>query len=221
MKINEVGLLCNDLDACQHFYVEVLDLPLLYRTEEELRLQAGSSRLVFYKATAINPVYHLAFTLPDNKLEEAMALLQAHVSILPLPDGRPVAEFEAWDARSFYFKDPCGNILEYIVRFDLQQQDESPFTGHLLISISEVGWVCAHVPQTAASLSTAYGLPYFSKQPPAAQFTVLGDDEGLLILAAEGRPWYPTESTLAALFYTEVLLTNTQGQQLRLINGSR
>jgi hypothetical protein len=39
----------------------------------------------------------------------------------------------------------------------------------------------------------SYHIPVFKHQPAQEQFTVLGDDYGLLILVAGQRTWFPTQ----------------------------
>ena len=41
-----------------------------------------------------------------------------------------IADFIKWHAKSFYFKDPAGNILELIARFDLDDIAGEPVFVH-------------------------------------------------------------------------------------------
>jgi hypothetical protein len=48
-----------------------------------------------------------------------------------------------------------------------------------------------------SSLQNAFGLPVFGTA--AAEFTPLGDPDGLLIVVRQGRPWFPTTTVTPSL----------------------
>jgi hypothetical protein len=53
------------------------------------------------------------------------------------------------------------------------------------------------VPAAVAILQNAFGLPMFGTA--AAEFTALGNHDGLLIVVRQGRPWFPTVSVKPSL----------------------
>ena len=193
MNFHSVDLQTPDLDSLEVFYGHTLGLPVVRR--EGLEVQVGSTCLR-WKLGASSP-YHLAFNLPENHLVEARKFLQSRVPMIPLGNGQPFAEFTSWRARSFYFLDPAGNILECIVRSDLRCQSRLPFGASSWLCVSEVGLVVDDVLATAASLVEKLGIAYFDGQGNPG-FCALGDDRGLLILVANGRVWYPTIDLRAA-----------------------
>ena len=80
--------------------------------------------------TTGNPFYHFAFNIPSNKFEEAFQWMQTRVDLLWLDDYKSyIADFTNWNAKSFYFTDPAGNILEFISRFDLDDIAAEPFSA--------------------------------------------------------------------------------------------
>src|SRR5205085_700566 len=95
-----------------------------------------------------------------------------------------IADFVNWHAKSVYFCDPAGNILELIARLDLNNEVDDPFSSLQFLSISEVGMVFGDdkLNKKTEALMQQYDLPYFDKQPPLPQFKALGDDEGLFII---------------------------------------
>ncbi|WP_118973116.1 VOC family protein [Taibaiella koreensis] len=218
MHILRLQLLTNDIAATERFYREVPGLKVLDRSDEEITFEAGSTRLVFRHSAIPHPVYHFAFTIPANKLQEALAQMAGKTSILSLPDGNPIADFAHWSAGAFYFYDNNGNILEYIVRRGLDNAEEIPFDASRICCISEAGLVTDNVPALAAGITGQYDLPLFSKQPPQDNFTVMGDDHGLLILVARGRHWFPT-TIEAAGFPLALTLRNDKGQLHELSLG--
>jgi hypothetical protein len=53
------------------------------------------------------------------------------------------------------------------------------------------------VPAAIDALQNAFGLPVFGTA--AAEFTPLGDHDGLLIVVRQGRPWFPTTTVTPSL----------------------
>jgi catechol 2,3-dioxygenase-like lactoylglutathione lyase family enzyme len=210
MNISRIVLLTDALAATEAFYTGVPGLQLLHSDDNELSFRAGSTELVFRQSEDAGPVYHFAFTIPGNKLEEAREQLLRKTTLIPLPGGETVADFSNWNAKAFYFYDNNGNILEYIVRYDLQLSSDQPFSGSSICCISEIGMVTDDVPALAERISQAYQVPFFAKQPRADHFTAMGNDEGLFIIAAKERPWYPT--TVAARAFP-LIVAFREGQQ--------
>ena len=92
---------------------------------------AGKSKLIFEETDIdVNPYYHFAFNIPSNKFEEAFEWMKQKVELLWLEDYKSyIADFVNWHAKSFYFLDPAGNILELIARFDLNDTVEEKFSS--------------------------------------------------------------------------------------------
>ncbi|OYQ43693.1 hypothetical protein CHU92_03095 [Flavobacterium cyanobacteriorum] len=193
MKLLELEILSASLSETERFYKKVLGLEP-YQKEGRLLLfyRIGHTRLVFRYAEGIKPVYHFAIDLPNNRFFDCYNHIKQKVPLLPLENGDDVANFVNWDARSFYFLDNNGNILEGITRYPNRTIAEEPFGPQSYISISEIGLVTNNVPELADSLLQEHGVPIFHRQPRSDKFTVSGDDEGLFILAEKGRDWYPT-----------------------------
>ena len=71
MRLLELHLLSADLLETEKFYSGVLGLPLKEKNEALLAYAVGYSLLVFHRVTGCQPVYHFAFTVPNNKIEES------------------------------------------------------------------------------------------------------------------------------------------------------
>lgn len=204
MKLLEIELLSDDLAGTEGFYRKVLGLEPVAKSGGALRYFFGYTRLIFRKSDNLKPVYHFAFDLPNNRFFDAYNTIRKKVELLKVEDDNDIANFTNWDAKSFYFKDSNGNILEGITRYPNRAFDDEPFSSRSYISISEIGLVTNNVPDLADTLINEYGLPVFKRQPRGDKFTVLGDDEGLFIISEKGRHWYPTE-TPSRTFRTRVL----------------
>jgi len=120
-----------------------------------------------------------------------------------------IADFVNWRAKSVYFFDPAGNIIELIARFDLNNASSEKFSSEQFLSLSEIGLVFPEeqIDEQVRIIMKKCGLAYFLKQPPMQQFKVLGDDDGLFIVVTDKRNWYPTNKP-SAIFPLEILIEN-------------
>jgi len=207
MLLKEIKLKTKYLLALHHFYNQVLELPTIYGNGS-ITVVAGKSVLIFEETDAgINPFYHFAFNIPSNKFEEAFEWMKQKVELLWLEDYEGyIANFVNWHAKSFYFLDPAGNILELISRFDLNDIIEEKFSSAHIRNVSEIGLVLSaeNFQKDVDRLLLQYPLTYFDKQPPLPQFKALGDDKGLFIIVPENRVWFSAKSTESKKFPMEI-----------------
>ncbi|HEY4628171.1 MAG TPA: glyoxalase [Flavobacterium sp.] len=207
MKILELELLTDTINETELFYNNVIGLQTVSKNNSSISFEAGSTKLTFRISKNIKPVYHFAFDIPNNKLIEAFLLIENKTKILDVISPDKIANFYNWNAKSFYFYDNNGNILEFIARYDLDTASEKSFDGSLIVSISEIGFVSKNVSQLSDEICEKYGLSVFSKQPKLDKFIVLGTDTGLFVLVEENRDWYPTDKK-AKSFWTKVVFEN-------------
>jgi catechol-2,3-dioxygenase len=137
----------------------------------------GASRLRFEPGPGV--CSHFAVNVPPQRFEEAVAWARERVELVD--DDVP---FPAWRARSAYFFDPGGNIVELIARERAPGDD-------LFLEISEVGLPVTGVGAAVEWLEGELGLPHFSGN--RRDFSAVGDDRGLFIVVPVGRPWLFTE----------------------------
>jgi len=194
MKILELGLLTDDLFQTERFYTEKLELKIRRKSKSSISFLIGKSILTFVKSDNQNPFYHFAFNIPNNKLDEALSFINSKICVMTVSGNKKIIDFEDWNAKSIYFRDNNGNILEFIARFDINNQINSMFANSQILSISEIGISVDNVTKECELIKLNYNLEYFSKQKPAENFAALGDDNGLLILAKDRRNWFPTDS---------------------------
>ncbi|HRI19649.1 MAG TPA: VOC family protein [Panacibacter sp.] len=207
MFITELQILTGNIQETEKFYSEVLGLFIVHKSSISISFLAGTSKLIFIETKEQDPTYHFAFNIPCNKLNEAYNFISAQTEILPIKGTGNIADFKDWNAKAFYFHDNNNNILEFIARFDLGNETVEPFSGNGILSISEIGLVVNDVTSYCNQLIEKNKLTYFSKQPPSDNFTVTGDDNGLLIVVPNGRSWYPTNK-LSARNFTKVKIDN-------------
>jgi catechol-2,3-dioxygenase len=203
MNILEIQLLTPDISQTKKFYNEILGMKILNADDSLIKFSAGLSTLIFKKTNDKNPFYHFAFTIPANKFEEAHAWASQKVQLLPITPNSTIADFKSWNAKAFYFYDNNQNIVEFIARFDLNNNSDKPFDGTSIFSISEIGMVVDNAKTYSEKILQQYDLNFFSKQPPQDDFVAVGDDNGLFIVVNDKRNWYPT-SKPSAKYWTAI-----------------
>lgn len=217
MHLKELKLYTVRLAELFHFYHDTLGMNCRL-SGNELQIVTRDSLLRFEKMiTNDEPYYHFAFNIPSNKVDEAYEWLKERVELLWIEDYKScIADFSGWHAKSLYFFDPAGNIVEFISRFDLADITEEPFSPSLIRNVSETGLVfpVSSFDAQVNRLLSAWPLSYFTKQQPLPQFRAVGDDEGLLICVPENRNWYPLKDKPALIFPMEVLVRSGEKEFL-------
>jgi catechol-2,3-dioxygenase len=200
MNIARLELQTGNLQEQALFYGQTLGLETHRHGQNQLKIHAGATELVFNRADAdqIGP-YHFAFNIPGNLFEAGKSWLTARVEILANQDGETSLHSESWNSDSVYFKDAAGNILELIARHELPNAG-----GRLrILSISEIGLATGDVPDLVKTFEAQAGLlPY--KGETSGTFTAVGDANGLFITVKQGRIWYPNTGVPARLLPVRV-----------------
>ncbi len=192
MNILEIEILTGNLEETEYFYVKVLGFRAKDKSSNSLSLIAGSSILTFIQSDEPEPTYHFAFNIPNNKIDESLGWLSKKAELIKNEEGTFVTNFDSWNAKSLYFYDNNGNVLEFITRFDLNEVSDKSFTSESISSISEIGVVTDTPIAFAEKMIREHQLQYFAKGPKREDFAVLGDDHGLMIISSSNRDWYPT-----------------------------
>src|SRR4051812_37978676 len=103
MKIKSLHLLSADVIQTAEFYGQVLQLPVVLDHEAAV-IQLKESTLHFHPGDG-KPQYHVAFTIPENKIEEALNWISSKAPIIPIEPGKLIADFSNWNAHALYFSD--------------------------------------------------------------------------------------------------------------------
>lgn len=187
MQIAELQLLTNHLQAQKAFYHNLLELPLIAESPTSFTVQAGASTLTFAEtAEGLPSIYHIAFNIPENQLAAAKQWLMPRVPLLQ--NGTSDEWFFAdWNAHAVYYLDPAGNILEFIARHNLPTASTQPFTWRSILSVSEIGVATPDVRDFCQQLQSRLELDRWRGND--TNFAAVGDEEGLFIVAVNGRPW--------------------------------
>jgi len=193
MNILEIEILTENFDETENFYSKLLGFQIQSKNRNTISFSAGKSTLTFIPGNR-NPRYHFAFNIPNNKLDEALIWISKKTELIKNPENTFIANFDNWNAKSLYFYDNKGNVLEFITRFDLNQISDKPFTSESILSINEIGVVTDNPIAFAEKMINENQLQYFVKGPKKEDFVVLGDDNGLIIVSNPHRDWYPTHN---------------------------
>ncbi|WP_091019123.1 VOC family protein [Paenibacillus amylolyticus] len=214
MKIREVGLLTHQVEAIKEFYGTLLEMDLVEDNATCVSFRAGNSVLSFKKAPEQEkPYYHVAFTIPTNKLADAKRWAQDRNISLLSKDGQDEFYFPYWDATAFYFYDPSGNLMEFIAHHSLDNAVDEAFEAKHLLCISEIGLPVDDVPETTNILNGHYQLEPFAGD--GKQFSPTGDAEGMFIVIDKQMPWFPA-GRMPGVFATEVKVETGQPGNLRI-----
>lgn len=200
MKILEIEIQTDNIKETETFYSEILGLQLVNKNQNSISFKVGQSKLTYIKSDNINPKYHFAFNIPNNKLEEAILWAKSRLRLIENDENGIIANFESWNANAIYFYDNNNNIVEFIARFDLENSTEKPFDISVIESISEIGIVSDKPLDLAETLIESYNLVYFNKSTKSEKFAALGNDNGLFIIVETNRKWYPTEQKAKKYF---------------------
>jgi hypothetical protein len=137
----------------------------------------GATRVRFEEGPSV--CSHFAVNVPPERFDEGVAWARERASL-----HREDVPFPNWRARSAYYFDPVGNVIELIAR------ERAP-GDELFLEVSEVGLPVDDVGHAVEWLESKLGLPHFDGD--RRNFSAMGDDRGLFIVVPVGRPWLFTD----------------------------
>lgn len=192
MKIRKLKLYTHQLEAEKLFYASTLGLPLTSEESTHFTVQVGWTILSF-EYNPIPYLYHYCFLIPCNKLTEAMEWVSKRI---PVIDGKKTHRFESWNANAFYFYDASGNVVEFIVRHDLNNPDENSFDKTQILCVNEIGVPTTNVQKLNSQLENKLGTQFWKGD--YERFGTNGDQHGLFLLPnfKLKETWFPTAHAL-------------------------
>lgn len=194
MILNKIEIKTANLNEIGNFYQNTLELPIERIDKNSIAVTIGQSTLkIIEDSEKSEPIYHLAFNIPENKLQEAINWSTNRIELIKKEDQVLISDFETWNANSVYFFDTDGNLLEFISRHDLNNTETSKFSSKQILNISEIGIVQIKPDLYGKELIEKFNLKLFEKNQNSDLFTAVGDDDGLLIIVKKNRNWFPTE----------------------------
>lgn len=207
MRIAELELETHCLEEMFEFYAQTLGFEILHRDSQAFVIHAGYTQLTFKEMSGETmPFYHFAFNVPSNLLPNSMDWLgQRGIPFLCAEDGDPLIEQGPhWNAHSCYFHDPAGNIAEFIGRRALPDSPATEFMIDKILGVSEIGLPVAEVVNVVEEISLHCALTRVHDDS-GPNFVGIGNDEGLLIVVNDERPWFPTgEAPVISPIYVKI-----------------
>jgi len=192
MEIERITIFSSQIEKQYQFYCNQLMFYCVEKNENYFCVKAGSSLLQIQKSDwNITPCYHLALNIePSLFLESFTYLQQKNISFLE-SENKVLIDFPDWNARSIYFKDAEGNILECIARYNLQHhQYDRLFSSEDIISISEIGVPVNDISKFLDTIKSNTSIEIWKSY--GQWFFAAGDERGLLIIVPEKHKWFPT-----------------------------
>ncbi|MEO1030174.1 MAG: hypothetical protein AAFX55_02160 [Bacteroidota bacterium] len=189
MRIDEVILYTSQIEAQKFFYRSTLGLEQLLDSPNEISFKVGYSVLTFRYKKMMKPS-HLAFNIPAGSILKAKIWLEKRTALIQSGENY-IADFDSWRAKSIYFYDADGNIMEFIAREAISANLEGEFSSRSLVSISELGIVTNDIETIYNSINTIKPIRIFDGD--FSRFCALGNDDGLFIVIDKAKKkWYPT-----------------------------
>ena len=190
MEIQKLVLYSNDINEQLHLYHHVLGMKLVFATDEEIGLQAGSTQFIF-RQRENEFLYHYCFLIPNKKIEEAMVFLKDKGIELLTYKGEQIVHFTS--GRSVYFYDADGHIAEFIERPSLGYESGEPFSFDSVLKVNEIGMPVENPLEVKDKLIEKYNIDLSKPEVLRADFCWVGDYNGVLLVPKIGRDWVPTE----------------------------
>ncbi|WP_291074653.1 MULTISPECIES: VOC family protein [unclassified Empedobacter] len=204
MKIRELQLFTNELEKTKSFYTTILAFDLIEETENQFSLQVGWTRLTFIKSDE-EYIYHFSFLVCKNQFEKAFDWIQNKTKILNTNTDQHIANFENWNAQSFYFYDGSRNLAEMITHYNLAYENDAEFDQHSILGISEIGLPTTDIEATNLVLEEKTTSKFWKGD--FETFGTNGSDEGKILLPNYfiKTTWFPTTDTITPTPFTAIL----------------
>ncbi|PIY12714.1 MAG: glyoxalase [Flexibacter sp. CG_4_10_14_3_um_filter_32_15] len=206
MKIREITLFTNQLTEQLYFYKKTLALEILRNSIRNFTFQVGFTKVTF-EASEQKHIYHYCFLIPSNQLEAAIKWLSNRLDIIKIEGERIIEHSENWNADSVYFYDGAGNIVEFIVRYDLKnkpknESKEKKFDASQILCVNEIGMPTKNIAELNENLETELHSKFWKGDLRC--FGTNGTQEGLFLLVNNEikKEWFPTDlKTESSPFY--------------------
>ncbi len=195
MKIRKLTLLTNKLEEEKLFYSNTLGFELKKEGSDSFTIRVGWSELTF-KRSKEKHTYHYCFLIPSNQLHEALEWMEERVEIIAIENEGKIQWFDTWNARSFYFYDASGNLAEFIVRYDLENESNREFGISSLLCVNEIGMATTQVEHLNSQLERQLSTQFWKGD--LVRFATNGSQEGLFLIPNYEikTVWFPSRQPI-------------------------
>ena len=218
MRIKKVTLFTDELEKQKDFYSNILGFKIIKENFEMFSIQVGWSILIF-RSSLEKFYYHFAFLIPSNLLIEGKNWLENRLHLIDIGNESNIVKFETWNAESIYFYDAAGNVLEFIVRYDLKNNRSKIFDISNILCVNEIGIPTNDVSQINSLLEQNFET-YFWKGD-LDRFAANGSEEGLFLIPniELKKVWFPTEVEIERSPFEIIFENNCKVFQFKYSNG--
>ncbi|MBO6211503.1 glyoxalase [Algoriella sp.] len=217
MKIIELELKTNKLNENKQFFTQILELDLIENSENYFSIQIGWTKLKFIISDQEN-IYHYSFLIPKNQLQNAYNWMKNKVEILETEKNNVFSNFEAWNAKSFYFYDGSNNLAEMIIHANLDNESNQSFDASSILGISEIGLPTLEIEEINQQIEDVTNSKFWKGDFDA--FGTNGSDEGKILLPNYNikKTWYPTENEIKSAPFRAIINVENNTYKLAFNN---
>lgn len=191
MDILKVKLKTHKLQQLKKFYGELLGFTFENETPHSFIVKLGVSEIEFNDYNIFGePYYHFALDIPSNLFTKAKQFVKSKTTLLT-EDGDDEVDFPFSVAKSFYFEDPSGNIVEFIARLNDTPTSETSFSVNNILRISEMCLVVEDKIHVANSLMAANIFERSNSTVSSTGLSFMNDQKTnvFLLLTTPNRRW--------------------------------
>ncbi len=198
------------------FYVEQLGFQCIFKDPQRFEIKCGSSHLIFEEWHE-NSKYHFAFNIPENQILDSADWIKKYADIISFEE-KEIVDFPNWNAHSVYFKDPAGNILEFIARHNLENHSDLKFGSESILEISEIGIAVDNISKMSGHLKNELNFNLYWGD--MEKFAAIGHEKCLFITVPLNRPWFPSDDVFSKKWPIEVEISGGKSTKtIRKVNS--
>ncbi len=229
LEIKELEIKTNNVEKSREFWEGSLHLQVIDTTLHGFTVKLGNSRLTFNLLASGDPIVnHFSILIPKNQIEKTLDWLKnpngkylngpsSPVNILKdETTGAEIVSNPAQNARSIYFEDPTGNIVELVARKEFGTEVTGDFSSDQFLKIVEVAAVSKSISKCYDILKSEFNVQEFPGS--TAGYKPVGGGEGDILLINFDKPWKPTESSLSVPYETTVTIRSSIEKYIELPN---
>lgn len=188
MKWKSIEITVSNYEETVVFYTEFLGLPYLERNQERTVIAFSDQRFILqHDQENKGYYYHLAFNIMKNSFTYLKDKLARRIG-LATEDGKDEVDYPLFNAKSFYFIDPAGNIMEFITRDKEICNPETKEINQLIYGIGEVGFPAKDAIALVEKLKQHTAEAY-NESNEVINFVGNIDYGEMFIIVTEGRRW--------------------------------